>query len=148
MGAVAITLLLAGGLDTLQQAAVVAGAPFALVMIGIAVSLVKALREEEGTESPARTVTIPEPPAPRPSPSPAGGRRWFRKGDTMAERQQRFHGLSAPVAERGRMRDFGGAGAAPPQESRTHATAWIPRMDLFADDDDLVIRCELSGVTR
>jgi glycine betaine transporter len=73
MGAVAITLLLAGGLDTLQQAAIVAGAPFALVMIGIAVSLVKALRDEEVAETPPRTVTIPEPPAPRPSPSPAGG---------------------------------------------------------------------------
>src|SRR5688500_9567880 len=33
MGGVAITLLLAGGLETLQQAAIVAGAPFALVMI-------------------------------------------------------------------------------------------------------------------
>jgi choline-glycine betaine transporter len=68
---VAITLLLAGGLDTLQQAAIVAGAPFAIVMIGIAVSLVKALREEEVAvvERPA-TVTIPEP-----SPSPAGGSR-------------------------------------------------------------------------
>jgi choline/carnitine/betaine transport len=71
MGGVAITLLLAGGLETLQQAAIVAGAPFALVMIGIAVSLVKALREEEVAvvERPA-TVTIPEP-----SPSPAGGSR-------------------------------------------------------------------------
>ena len=71
MGGVAITLLLAGGLDTLQQAAIVAGAPFALVMIGIAVSFVKALREEEVAvvERPA-TVTIPEP-----SPSPAGGSR-------------------------------------------------------------------------
>jgi len=68
-------LLLAGGLDTLQQAAIVAGAPFAFVMIGIAVSLVKALREEELPERLPQTVTIPEPPAPRPSPSPAGGSR-------------------------------------------------------------------------
>jgi len=67
MGAVAIVLLLAGGLDTLQQAAIVAGAPFAIVMIGIAVSLVKALREEEVPEPLAATVTIPEPSA-----SPAG----------------------------------------------------------------------------
>jgi choline/carnitine/betaine transport len=71
MGGVAITLLLAGGLNTLQQAAIVAGAPFAIVMIGIAVSFVKALREEQVAvvERPA-TVTIPEP-----SPSPAGGSR-------------------------------------------------------------------------
>src|SRR3954452_23328232 len=66
----------------------------------------------------------------------------------MAERQQRFHGLFDTVAEMGRMREFWRAGAAPPQETRTHATAWIPRMDIFASDDDLVIRCELAGVTR
>jgi glycine betaine transporter len=75
MGAVAIVLLLAGGLATLQQAAIVAGAPFALVMIGLAVSFVKALREEELPEARPATVTIPEPPAPRPAPSPAGGSR-------------------------------------------------------------------------
>jgi glycine betaine transporter len=73
MGAVAIVLLLAGGLATLQQAAIVAGAPFALVMIGLAVSFVKALREEELPEARPATVTIPEPPAP--APSPAGGSR-------------------------------------------------------------------------
>jgi HSP20 family protein len=66
----------------------------------------------------------------------------------MAKPQQRFHGLFDTVAEMGRMREFWRAGVDPPQESRTHATAWIPRMDIFADDDDLVIRCELSGVTR
>jgi choline/carnitine/betaine transport len=73
MGSVAIVLLLAGGLDTLQQAAIVAGAPFALVMIGIAVCLVKALREEDLPEARPATVTIPEPPAP--APTPAGGSR-------------------------------------------------------------------------
>jgi HSP20 family protein len=66
----------------------------------------------------------------------------------MPKRQQRFHGLFDTVAEMGRMREFWRAGVDPPQESRTHATAWIPRMDIFAADDDLVIRCELSGVTR
>ena len=66
----------------------------------------------------------------------------------MPKPQQRFHGLFDTVAEMGRMREFWRAGVDPPQESRTHATAWIPRMDIFADDDDLVIRCELSGVTR
>jgi HSP20 family protein len=65
----------------------------------------------------------------------------------MPKRQQRFHGLFDTVAEMGRMREFWRAGVEPPQES-THATAWIPRMDIFADDDDLVIRCELAGVTR
>jgi HSP20 family protein len=46
----------------------------------------------------------------------------------------------------GRMREFWRAGIDPPQEERTHATAWIPRMDIFARGDDLVIRCELAGV--
>src|SRR5688500_9579040 len=68
----------------------------------------------------------------------------------MADRseQQRFHGLFDTVAELNRMREFWRAGVDPPQESRTHATAWIPKMDIFARDDDLVIRCELAGVTR
>jgi HSP20 family protein len=60
----------------------------------------------------------------------------------------RFHGLFDTVAEMGRMREFWQAGIDPPQEERTHATAWIPRMDIFADGEDLVIRCELAGVTR
>jgi glycine betaine transporter len=76
MGGVAITLLLAGGLETLQQAAIVAGAPFALVMIGVCVSFFKALREEElPGPAPRATVTIPEPapPRPRPEAGAAGG---------------------------------------------------------------------------
>jgi HSP20 family protein len=64
------------------------------------------------------------------------------------QRQQRFHGLFDTVAELNRMREFWRAGVDPPQESRTHATAWIPKMDIFARDDDLVIRCELAGVGR
>jgi HSP20 family protein len=66
----------------------------------------------------------------------------------MADRRQhhRFHGLFDTVAEMGRMREFWQAGIDPPQEERTHATAWVPRMDIFAHGDDLVIRCELAGV--
>ena len=64
------------------------------------------------------------------------------------EQHQRFHGLFDTVAEMGRMREFWRAGIDPPQEERTHATAWIPRMDIFARGDDLVIRCELAGVER
>jgi HSP20 family protein len=67
----------------------------------------------------------------------------------MEERrlQQRFHGLFDTVAELNRMREFWRAGVdQPAQESRTHATAWIPKMDIFARGDDLVIRCELAGV--
>ena len=43
------------------------------------------------------------------------------------------------------MREFWRAGVDPQVESRTHATAWIPRMDIFNRGDDL-IRCELAGV--
>jgi HSP20 family protein len=61
-------------------------------------------------------------------------------------KHHRFHGLFDSVAEMGRMREFWQAGIDPPQEERTHATAWIPRMDIFASGDDLMIRCELAGV--
>jgi HSP20 family protein len=54
--------------------------------------------------------------------------------------QQRFHGLFDTVAELDRMREFWRAGVDPPQESRTHSTAWIPRMDIFAQGDDLVAK--------
>jgi HSP20 family protein len=64
------------------------------------------------------------------------------------QRQQRFQGLFDTVAELNRMREFWRAGVDAPQEGRTHATAWIPRMDIFARNDDLVIRCELAGVAR
>jgi HSP20 family protein len=62
--------------------------------------------------------------------------------------QQRFHGLFDTVAELNRMREFWRAGVDPPQGSRTHATAWIPVMDIFASGEDLVIRCELAGISR
>jgi glycine betaine transporter len=74
MGGVAITLLIAGGLDTLQQAAIVAGAPFALVMIALAFSFFKALRQEDlPAAEPRATVTIPDAAAPRPRPGTATG---------------------------------------------------------------------------
>ena len=33
-------------------------------------------------------------------------------------------------------------------QQRTHATAWVPTTDIFAKDDNLVIRVSLSGVNR
>jgi choline-glycine betaine transporter len=57
-GAAAAILLLAGGLDGLQTAAILSAAPFVLVMIGLCWSLFKALRTEQvpgvvpGTEAP------------------------------------------------------------------------------------------------
>ena len=57
-GASAAILLLAGGLDGLQTAAILSAAPFVLVMIGLCWSLLKALRTEE--------VPRPAPEAPEP----------------------------------------------------------------------------------
>jgi HSP20 family protein len=67
----------------------------------------------------------------------------------MAQREQRqsFRGLFDAVAELNRMREFWTAGVERP-EGRTHATAWIPTMDIFARGKDLVIRCELAGIGR
>jgi glycine betaine transporter len=45
-GAAAAILLLAGGLSALQQAAIIAAAPFTVVMVGLCVSLFKALGSE------------------------------------------------------------------------------------------------------
>jgi glycine betaine transporter len=51
-GASAAVLLLAGGLSALQQAAIIAAAPFLLVMIGLCISLYKGLRGERPTIAP------------------------------------------------------------------------------------------------
>ncbi len=67
----------------------------------------------------------------------------------MAKRQHRqpFRGLFDAVAELNRMREFWTAGVEA-REGRTHATAWIPTMDIFAAGEDVVIRCELAGIGR
>jgi glycine betaine transporter len=59
-GASAAVLLLAGGLGSLQQAAIIAAAPFTVVMIGLCVSVFKALAQE------AAPLIVPEP-APEPT---------------------------------------------------------------------------------
>ena len=46
IGAVAISLLLAGGLEAIQTTVIVLGVPFLLVMLGVCYSLVKQLRAE------------------------------------------------------------------------------------------------------
>ncbi|MBY6685680.1 BCCT family transporter [Rhodococcus sp. BP-149] len=46
IGAVAIALLLAGGLDAIQTTVIVFGIPFLLVMVGVCISLVRQLRAE------------------------------------------------------------------------------------------------------
>ncbi len=45
-GAAAAILLIAGGLEALQQPAIIAAAPFMLVMVGLLVGLFKALGQE------------------------------------------------------------------------------------------------------
>lgn len=51
------------------------------------------------------------------------------------------------MSEMSRMREYAEGGAQEAQR-RTHATAWVPTTDIFAEGDDLVIRCELAGVER
>ena len=63
-GATAAVLLVAGGLQGLQQGAIIVAAPFLVVMIGLCVGLLKALSAEP---RPARE------PAPEVTPLPAGG---------------------------------------------------------------------------
>jgi choline-glycine betaine transporter len=46
IGAVAIALLLAGGLDAIQTTVIVFGVPFLVVMLGVCYSLVGQLRDE------------------------------------------------------------------------------------------------------
>jgi len=76
-GAAAAILLLADGLSALQQAAIIAAAPFTLVMIGLCVSLFKGLAADIAPVlRPDPTGGVPEP-APRPPvsapPTVAGG---------------------------------------------------------------------------
>ena len=76
-GAAAAVLLLAGGLGALQQAAIIAAAPFVLVMIGLCVSLFKALHDDERPEvvpDEEEHRVRPGPPEPA-EPADAGGRR-------------------------------------------------------------------------
>jgi HSP20 family protein len=57
-----------------------------------------------------------------------------------------FRGLFDMFAELNRMRERWTE--VEPTQRRTHATAWVPVLDIFASGDDLVIRCELAGVAR
>jgi HSP20 family protein len=59
-----------------------------------------------------------------------------------------FEGVTDFFTELSRMRDVGTHGREPAHEERkrTHASAWVPTTDIFAQGDDLVIRVELAGV--
>jgi HSP20 family protein len=63
----------------------------------------------------------------------------------MAERKHHpFQGLFDHFAEMNRMR----ASVAQAGEEHSPATAWIPACDIFAEGEDIVIRCELAGVGK
>jgi HSP20 family protein len=56
-----------------------------------------------------------------------------------------FRELFDHFAEMQRIREYAihpGEAGAPP----AHETAWVPTTDIFARDEDLMIRCELAGV--
>ena len=61
-------------------------------------------------------------------------------------RRNPFRGLVDHMSEMSRMREYFETGQE--ERRRTHATAWVPTTDIFAEGDDLVIRCELAGVER
>lgn len=71
-------------------------------------------------------------------------------------RRNPFRGVLDTISEMNRMQEqwmTGYDGSSPAsgvgeEAPRTHATAWVPATDIFADGDDLKIRCELAGVER
>jgi HSP20 family protein len=65
----------------------------------------------------------------------------------MGRTRNPFRGLMDHMSEMARMRQYA-EGGGPEDQRRTHATAWVPTADIFADGDDLVIRCELAGVEQ
>jgi glycine betaine transporter len=75
-GAAAAILLLANGLSALQQAAIIAAAPFTLVMIGLCISLFKGLAKEAApliTPEPTPGTTEPSTARVSVPPTVAGG---------------------------------------------------------------------------
>src|SRR5829696_4362984 len=65
----------------------------------------------------------------------------------MGRTRNPFRGLMDHMSEMARMREYAEGGGSEDQR-RTHATAWVPTADIFARDDDLIIRCELAGVEK
>src|ERR687894_2821518 len=66
----------------------------------------------------------------------------------MGRARNPFRGVMDTMSEMARMREYAEGGGAQEEGRRTHATAWVPTTDIFAQGDDLVIRCELAGVDR
>jgi HSP20 family protein len=61
--------------------------------------------------------------------------------------RRHFGGLFDTFAELNRMREHWQQ-VETSAEARTQANAWVPILDIYAHDDDLVIRCELAGVEK
>jgi HSP20 family protein len=59
-----------------------------------------------------------------------------------------FRGLYDMFAEMGRMREHLTQSDRPSEGRASSGSAWIPAVDIYAQGDDLVIRCELAGVAR
>jgi HSP20 family protein len=58
-----------------------------------------------------------------------------------------FTGITDLFTELGRLREIGiGRELGTEDRQRTHASAWVPTTDIFAQGDRLVIRVELAGV--
>jgi HSP20 family protein len=65
-------------------------------------------------------------------------------------RSNPFRGFVDVMSEMNRIREVGRGGYEPAYEDRerSQSSAWILTADVFARDDDLVIRMELAGVSR
>ncbi|MGM9321301.1 glycine betaine uptake BCCT transporter [Deinococcus aquaticus] len=61
---IAVALLLSGGLSGLQNASIVAALPFSVIMLGMCVSLMRALQNENRTPRPARAAPSPATASP------------------------------------------------------------------------------------
>jgi HSP20 family protein len=66
---------------------------------------------------------------------------------TDKQRHPHFRGLFDTFAELSRMREQALHAAEAPSDRPAHGIAWIPLTDIFARDNDVVIRCELAGVS-
>lgn len=58
-----------------------------------------------------------------------------------------IRGLFDMFAELGRMREQW-TQVEPTRDTRLPSSAWVPTLDIYADGDDLVIRCELAGIQK
>jgi HSP20 family protein len=65
----------------------------------------------------------------------------------MADNAQRpFRGVFDMFSELNRMREHWTE--IEPTQGRGQPAVWVPAVDIFADGEDLVIRCELAGVAK